>query len=159
MLQGSNKDRQDTWLERDIIFISISRRQINCILCSLLGQIQNTGGISLYLTSFHPSSMRFTPQVSENNKKIKQWEIIPISGCTKPNQNLPKYKLKQEKRCRQPGGGLPYWVILGMCGQNGWVFQAENLRMGVNFWPKTCGRVIILISTFTWEWVVFFWIE
>ena len=32
-----------------------------------------------------------------------------------------------------PGGALPYWVILGMCGQNGWVFQAENLRMGVNF--------------------------
>ena len=33
-------------------------------------------------------------------------------------------------------GALPYWVILGMCGQNRWVFQAENLRMGVNFWPK-----------------------
>ena len=31
------------------------------------------------------------------------------------------------------GGALPYWVILGMCGQNGSVFQAENLRMGVNF--------------------------
>ena len=30
-------------------------------------------------------------------------------------------------------GALPYWVILGMCGQNGWVFQAKNLRMGHNF--------------------------
>ena len=38
-----------------------------------------------------------------------------------------------------PGGGgveaLPFWVILEMCGKNGWVFQAKNLRMGVNFWP------------------------
>ena len=30
-------------------------------------------------------------------------------------------------------GALPYWVISGMCGQNGGVFQAKNLRMGVNF--------------------------
>ena len=30
-------------------------------------------------------------------------------------------------------GALPYWVILGMCGQNGWVFQAKNLRMCHNF--------------------------
>ena len=45
----------------------------------------------------------------------------------------------------KPRGTLPYWVILGMCGQNGWVFQAKNLRMGVNFWSKTCGWVIILI--------------
>ena len=44
----------------------------------------------------------------------------------------------------KPREALPYWVILGMCGQNGWVFQAENLRMGVNFLPKTCGWVIIL---------------
>ena len=41
-----------------------------------------------------------------------------------------------------------------MCGQNGWVYQAEDLRMGVNVWPKTCRWVIILIN-FTLEWVVF----
>ena len=34
---------------------------------------------------------------------------------------------------RFPRGALPYWVILGMCGQNGSLSQAENLRMGVNF--------------------------
>ena len=34
------------------------------------------------------------------------------------------------------GGALPYLVILEMCGQNGWVFQAENLRMGVNLLTK-----------------------
>ena len=46
-------------------------------------------------------------------------------------------RLSNEK-VRFSRGALPYWVILKMCGQNGWVFQAENLRMGVNFLPKTC---------------------
>ena len=30
------------------------------------------------------------------------------------------------------GGGTPIWVTLGTCGQKGWVFEAENLQMGVN---------------------------
>ena len=36
-------------------------------------------------------------------------------------------------------GALPYWVILGMCGQNGWVFQAENLDDPAATHPCTNG--------------------
>ena len=44
------------------------------------------------------------------------------------------------------GGTLPFSVILRMCGRNGWVFEAIKPANGVNFCPKTCEWVIILIS-------------
>ena len=32
---------------------------------------------------------------------------------------------------------LPYWVTLGMCGQNGWVFEAQKSVDGCKCLPKT----------------------
>ena len=49
---------------------------------------------------------------------------------------------------RGGGGGREGTPILGHIRdvRPEWVsFQAKNLRDGVNFWPKTCGWVIILI--------------
>ena len=40
--------------------------------------------------------------------------------------------------------GTPILGHIRMCGRNGRVFEAKNLRMGVNFFLKTCGWVIIL---------------
>ena len=75
------------------------------------------------------------------------WEsqIVKILLVLKP-QRLKKFLLSFSYY--NPGeGALPHWVTLGMCGQNGWVFEAQNLRTWVNFCPKTCGS--------TWEWVIF----
>ena len=70
-----------------------------------------------------------------------------ILWITRTPEHRNSYETWNQKMSRlQPGGALPYWIIIGMCGQNGWVFQAENLQMGVHFWPKTCGWVIILIQ-------------
>ena len=57
----------------------------------------------------------------------------------------------------QPGGGTPIlghirdvrseWVTFpGQKPADGCKFSTKNLRMGVNFLPKTCGWVIILIQ-------------
>ena len=72
MLQGSNKDsKMRGW--KEILFSyqlvqGPEADQFYSSIRSVLGQIK-IQAISLYLTSFHPSSMRFAPQVSKIIKR------------------------------------------------------------------------------------------
>ena len=45
---------------------------------------------------------------------------------------------------QKPGGGLPYWVIQGMCGYNRCMsFRGQKSAGGCEFPPEKCRRVII----------------
>ena len=75
-------------------------RQINFCLRSALREIENKdyfSEVNIVLFLIH----EFTSQVSKNNKRYKDdgfSRIIPVSGYTKPNRNIPMHEIKQKKR-------------------------------------------------------------